>query len=253
MVNSVPVDDAAANLKNKRQIWFSRALGRNLLEQEKTRITKTLGKLFGYHILQIGSLSGKDLLEASSISHKVVMLLDAEEKQEAAIKLFGDEEALAFASDSIDVVVLPHVLEFVSNPHKLLREIERVLIGEGYLLISGFNPWSFWGLWRVLLFWQDMPPWSGHFYEYTRIKDWLSLLDFELIEFERFFFRPPIQKQSLMQKIIFWERLGKHCWPIFGGVYVIVAKKRVVSLTPIKMRWRARRQVISSGIVEPGA
>jgi SAM-dependent methyltransferase len=253
VVKSVSINDATANLENKRRIWFSRALGRNLLAQEKTRITKTLSKLFGYHILQIGGLGEKDLLESSSISHKVLMLLDDEDDHEAAIKLFGDEEALAFASDSIDVVVLPHVLEFVSNPHKLLREVERILIGEGHLVLTGFNPWSFWGIWRGLLFWQESPPWNGHFYAYSRIKDWLSLLDFELTEHERFFFCPPIQKQSLMQKIIFWERLGKHCWPIFGGVYVIVAKKRVVSLTPVKMRWSARRRVISSGIVEPGA
>ncbi len=55
-----------------------------------------------------------------------------------------------------------------------------------------------------------------------------------------------------MQKLAFWETLGKHCWPFLGGAYVILAKKRVVPLTPVKMRWHARRQVIASGIVEPG-
>jgi SAM-dependent methyltransferase len=253
MVESVRLDDVGRNFEKKLHYWFTLPLGEYLLDQEQVRISKILPKLFGYHILQVGSLGREDLLASSSISHKVKMLLGSQEYNDYKCNIYGDGESLAIASDSLDVVVLPHVLEFVSNPHKLLREVERILIGEGYLVLTGLNPWSLWGLWRLMLFWREEPPWNGHFYGYTRIKDWLSLLDFELIQNERFFFRPPIQKKSLMQKLVFWEKLGKHCWPFFGGAYVIVAKKRVISLTPIKMRWRARRQLIASGIVEPGA
>lgn len=246
------IDNAECSLENKLQHWFSEPLGGYLLDQENLRISKILPKLFGYHVLQIGRLGDKGFLASSSISHKILMLFGPRENIEDECSLLGDEESLAIASDSMDVVVLPHVLEFVSNPHKLLREVERILIGEGHLLVTGFNPWSLWGIWRLMLFWREEPPWNGHFYAYTRIKDWLSLLDFEVLENERFFFRPPIQKKSFMQKLIFWETLGKHCWPFFGGAYVILAKKRVVPLTPVKMRWHARRQIIASGIVEPG-
>ena len=236
----------------KLQAWFSLPLGSYLLGQENLRIGRILPKLFGYHVLQIGRPGHQDFLASSTISHKIVMLFGSSADLRCKCSLLGDEESLAFESDSLDVVVLPHVLEFVANPHKLLREVERILIGEGHLLVTGFNPWSLWGLCRLLLFWREEPPWSGHFYGSARIKDWLSLLDFELLENQHFFFRPPVQKQSLMQKLVFLETLGKHCWPVFGGAYVIVAKKRVVPLTPVKMRWSARRQLIASGIIEPG-
>ncbi len=252
MTEPETIDNTERSIDKKLQQWFFRPLGEYLLDQESLRISKILSKLFGYHVLQIGRLGDRDFLESSSISHKVLMLFKPCQNSNNDCSLFGDEESLPFASDSMDVVVLPHVLEFVSNPHKLLREVERILIGEGHLLVTGFNPWSFWGIWRLMLFWREEPPWNGHFYGYTRLKDWLSLLDFELIAIERFFFRPPVQKKTLMQKLVFWEKLGKHCWPLFGGAYVIVAKKRVVPLTPVKMRWHARRKVIASGIIEPG-
>jgi SAM-dependent methyltransferase len=253
MTEKLTVDDAGHKSRRKLQMWFSQALGNYLLELEQLRISRILPKLFGYHVLQIGNLSQQDLLASSRISHKILMLFEADDQAGSKCNLLGDEESLAIASDSMDVVVLPHVLEFVSNPHKLLREVERILIGEGHLVLTGFNPWSLWGLWRLLLLWREEPPWDGHFYGYARIKDWLSLLDFELLESEYFFYRPPLQNMSFMQRLSFLEKLGKYCWPVFGGAYVIVAKKRVIPLTPVKMRWRARRQVITSGIIEPTA
>ena len=251
MPDKINITDESSSPGENLRTWFSRPLGRSLQSEEQTRISNILPKLFGYHVLQIGNFGGRDILESSCISHKIRMRFEPYDNTESDCTLLGDEESLAIASDSMDVVVLPHVLEFVSNPHKLLREVERILIGEGHLVLTGFNPWSLWGLWRLLLLWWEVPPWNGHFYAYTRIKDWLSLLDLELIQNERFFFRPPLQKISLMQKLLFWEKLGKYCWPFFGGVYVIVAKKRVVPLTPVKMRWHARRQLISSGLTEP--
>jgi SAM-dependent methyltransferase len=233
--------------------WFGLHLGQLLLADEQSRIANILPKLFGYHVLQIDYLGQQDLLASSCISHKILLLFDSENISGNGCSLLGDEQSLAIASDSMDVVVLPHVLEFVPNPHKLLRELERILIGEGHLVLTAFNPWSLLGIWRLILLWREKPPWSGHFYTHARLKDWLSLLDFEIVESHRFFFRPPIQKKTVMQRLSFLEKLGKYCWPVFGGVYVIVAKKRVVPLTPIKMRWHARRQLISSGLVEPSA
>ena len=236
-----------------RQHWPHGPLAANLFGEEKNRCAKYLAKLFGYHLLKIGDLGHSDLLNTSSISHKIVMHFIDDNSRTDSCDFLGDQAFLPIASDSMDVVVLSHVLEFVDNPHKLLREVERTLIGEGHLVIIGFNPWSLWGLWRALLFWRERPPWNGHFYGMARIKDWLTLLDLEFLESERFFYRPPIKNSRWLQKLVFVESIGKHCWPFFGGVYVILAKKRVVPLTPMKMRWRARRQLIASGLVEPGS
>ena len=154
-------------------------------------------------------------------------------------------------SESVDVVVLPHLLEFEPDPHQVLRETERILIGEGHLVILGFNPWSLWGLWRTVLAWRGEPPWCGRFFGIARIKDWLALLGFDIIKARRFYFRPPLPSEGVMSKLELLERIGRTCWPYLGGAYIVVAKKRVATVTPVKTSWRAHRQIISSGIAEP--
>lgn len=234
-------------------LWLERSLGRDLIELEQSHLVRVLPNLFGYHLVQLGAVGTDDLLEASRIQHKVVARLEDDPGCGPAAGLVCSAGSLPFAADSLDVVVLPHVLEFSSNPHKVLREVERVLIGEGHLVLLGFNPWSLWGLWRLFLSWRDEPPWCGHFYGLSRIRDWLSLLDFELVRAERFGYRPPIAGQRLRNRLKHLEPLGRHLWPWLGGVYLLVAKKRVIALTPLKMRWRARRSMISAGVAEPSA
>ena len=249
LIHDTP-DPAGSLKRDGLKTWFSSRLGGYLLEQEYLVLGKILPKLFGYHILQIGTLSRRELLDSSCISHKVVIQLE-EEQSSAATSLQCSADYLPIMSDSIDAVVLPHLLEFLDSPYRLLREVERVLIGEGYLIIIGFNPWSLCGLWRLFLAWRDEPPWNGYFYGLDRINDWLSLLDFESVSTEKFFYRPPLQNDRIMLKLQFLEKLGKFFWPYFGSVQIIVAKKRVIPLTPIKMSKRDRRGVIASGLAEP--
>lgn len=235
------------NFKN----WFTTEQGVSLSGYEHDYVDTVLPDLFGYHIVQIGTLSPKHYLQSSRIGNKVVCQLVGEDDNAVNADLIGTEEDLPFLADSVDVAVIPHVLEFAGKPHKFLREIERILIGDGHVLILGFNPWSLWGVWRLLLAWRDKPPWNGHFYSLSRLKDWLYLLDFEVVHTEKFIFRPPMGNNRFMRRIIFLEKLGKYCWPYFGSVYMILAKKRVVPLTPIKMRWQKKRQNIAAGVAEP--
>ena len=221
-----------------------------MLEQESCLLGEILPHLFGFHILQIGSICEEDFLKNSFISHKVRIQVE-EESRMADTSLQCSADFLPISSDSVDVVVLPHLLEFRDSPYQLLREVQRILIGEGYLIIIGFNPWSLCGLWRILLAWHDEPPWNGHFYGMARLNDWLSLLDFEMVKDEKFFYRPPLQNERIMHKLSFMEKLGKFFWPWFGSVQVIVAKKRVIPLTPLKMEKRDRHRLITSGIAEP--
>lgn len=231
--------------------WYEEPLGRTLHENEQARVDLALADLFGYHIVQLGRLHEETLLDRSKISHKIVLELEEDGPAGCKTDLISTGESLALASDSIDVIFMLHVLEYAANPHKLLREVERVLRGDGHVVIVGFNPWSFWGIWRFFLVWREVPPWCGHFYGLARLKDWLTLLDLELVRIERFFFRPPLKNVRLMNKINFLEKLGKYWWNWFGGVYIITAKKRVIPLTPIKMQWRDKQRVINSGIAEP--
>jgi SAM-dependent methyltransferase len=156
-------------------------------------------------------------------------------------------ERLAVATDSLDVVLLSHVLEFSEQPHEVLREVDRILIPEGHVIVVGFNPWSLWGLWRLVLGWRKKAPWCGKFINAVRLRDWLQLLGFDVVQTKGYFYRPPIGRRRVLDKLTFLERLGTRCWPFFSGGYYILAKKRVSTLTPIRPRWRPRR----SGLVTP--
>ena len=248
------IKDVAITVRQGLGKWFQYAPGSHLLEMELRLLQQRLPALFGYHLVQIGNTVDEDLLSSSRISHKLIMQLEADGEaipRDAA--LLGTEDSLPLRSDSVDVVLVPHVLEFSENPHGLLREVERVLIGDGHLVLVGFNPWSLFGLWRSCLAWREQPPWCGHFYGLARIKDWLSLLDFEIVSVEKFFYRPPLKKIKFLQKLSFLEKLGKYCWPFFGAAYLIVAKKRVIPLTSTKLRWHSKRRMIAAGVTEPSA
>lgn len=233
--------------------WFSTVPGRNLLQSERALLAGWLPGLFGYHIVQLGQLDEPDLIQTSHIGHKVIVQIDADRDTSHGTGLSCRAQSLPLAADSIDVLVLPHVLEFEPDPHQVLRECERVLIGEGHVVIITFNPWSLWGLARMLLAWREAPPWNGHFFSAARLQDWLILLGFEIVEMHKLFYRPPFSREGLLRRLGFLEKLGRWCWPAFGAVHVILAKKRIIPLTPVREIWRHRRRMIASGLAEPTA
>ncbi len=237
--------------------WFEQLPGKYLYALEHAIAAKLLPDLFGFHIIQIGGACPFNSLKASRIAHKLVFSFQDQAGcgtgEVPVSRITGAAESLAIAADSMDVVILPHVLEFAENPHKVLREVERVLIGDGWLLLFGFNPWSLWGLWRLALAWREEPPWCGHFYGLARIRDWLNLLDLEVVRVERLAFRPPLRNRSVMDRLRVLDYLGRRIWPVFGGAYMVVAKKRVVPLTLVTPRWNTRRGVVAPGVVEPSA
>ncbi len=239
-------------LREKLSNWFASPLGQAVYAEEIEQIQDILPNLFGYHILQYGYSARLNYLAASRISNKTILFLDEAEIHNAVTAAIHTRaEELPIATDSIDVIVMPHILEYSKDPHKLLREMERVLIGDGYVVIIGINPLSFWGLWHLFCCWWGEMPWRAHLIFISRIKDWLSLLDFEVEKTRYFFFLPPLRNQNILAKLMPLERLGRYCWPVCGGLYMVVAKKRVLPLNPIKMQWRTKRHIITSGTIEP--
>lgn len=230
--------------------WFSGWLGQYLLRAERNNISRVLPDLFGYHLVKLGLPADTRLIESSRINHKVIVATSTEPPV-PGVHLISAMQAFPIATDSLDVVVLHHVLEFERNPHQILRELERVLIGEGHAVIIGFNPWSLWGLWRLLRAWRGRAPWNGKFIGMARLRDWLQLLDFEMIRSDYFFYRPPLENRLIMRKLAFLEQLGHFCWRYFGGIYIVAAKKRVIPMTPIMMQWQKRRSMIATGLAEP--
>lgn len=230
--------------------WYQTPLGQQLMAEEKAQLEAVLPTLFGYHLIQLGRFYAESMLEASRVSHCCVMDTENSDTKDINFSFSGQPHALPLASDSVDVVVLPHTLEFSEQPHAVLREVERVLVPEGHVVMMLFNPWSLWMLQRLFWGWRKQPPWCGRFIGSPRTRDWLELLGFDVTYCKRYFFRPPLQQRGIMKRLQWLEGLGRRLWPIFGGSYVLVAKKRVETLTPIRPRWNPRQHVVATGLIE---
>ena len=227
--------------------WYQTPLGARFAAEEKVLLDEILPNLFGYHLCQLGTVGDTPLYSASRITHCFTM--DISQQPDQVAQCQGTPLMLPFATDSVDVMLLPHLLEFTEKPHEILREVERCLIAEGHVVITGINPISWWMLWKLLFGWRRKLPWCGRFYAARRVKDWLALLGFDVEITHHYFYRPPFSHNALLKRTRFLEPIGRKLFRIFGGSYVIVARKRVETLTPIRPRWYSRRVV--PGLVEP--
>lgn len=180
--------------------------------------------------------------------------------KQPSIALVTDAAALPFSAASLDLLVLPHTLELSADPHEVLREVERVLVPEGRVLICGLNPASFWGLrqgrahlarrlglgdgWLGRHYLPD----AGDFISPWRVRDWLRLLGFEL-ESERFgCYRPAVRTDPWLQRTAWLDQAGARWWPILGAVYVFVAVKRVRGMRLLGPSWKPRRVAASAPV-----
>lgn len=234
--------------------WLASAPGKVVLDAEVHHMQRILPDLFGYYLVQVGRLHNADLMSRSRVLHRMVVEIDGGNPEAPAYPwLRGASHSLPVASDSVDVVVLPHVLEFEARPHDTVREAQRVLVPEGHLIVSGFSPWSLMGLWRAARRRRSTMPWCGNFLSINRVRDWLAVLGFAVVDVEAFFFRPPFRSERMLHRLRRMETAGRRAWWYFAGAYILVARKRVSTLTPIKPSWKRRRRLVSVGVAEPSA
>lgn len=234
----------------KLRAWWHSPLGEAFLKSEEAAVKKMLPQLFGYHLLVMGDPVFSAAIQDSAILHRVFISPHISTSETHSI-LTARHDKLPIIADGVDLVYLAHSLEFIKNPHEVLREVFRVLIPEGHVIIANFNPWSLWGLWRWLVHYIKRVPWDGHFISVTRLKDWLALLGFDVLQVKTHFFRPPISHPTLLQRLVWLEKLGRWFWPIFGGGYVLLVQKRTLTLTPIRPAFEIRRKLLVPSGVEP--
>ena len=226
---------ASARMCSALAEWFDTPQGHYVLQWEHRCLDRMVVDLFGYFAVQFG-LPDIDFLRANRIPWRTSAAL------EGKAGVVADAHELPFAAESLDLVLLPHLLETSAEPHQILREVERVLRPEGELIVTGFNPVSLWGL-RRLLRPVSVPPWDAEFVSVARMKDWLKLLNFEMRGGHFGCYRPPFESEKWLLRLGFLEIVGARSWPVAGAVYAIQAKKRVAGLrviTPARARARAR-------------
>jgi SAM-dependent methyltransferase len=213
--------------------WFQTPLGQYLLEKERAYLDDVTPDIFGYHAVQLG-MPGFDLLRESRIAHKMRIAASG------LPDLYAKCHELPIATQSVDLVVLPHVLEFAEEPHAILREVDRVMMPEGRLVIVGFNPWSLWGLKSSLGYSRGEYPWNGRFLSLLRVKDWLALLGFDVSAGRLIAYAPPFASEKLRRRFAFMEPAGDRWWAVGGAVYLLQAIKRVRGMRLLTPAWQEK-------------
>lgn len=212
--------------------WLASAPGRCVIDWELRQIDATVTDIFGFNALQIG-LPQADFLRANRIP------LRCKAGCHGLVDVLCTPTALPFAAQSVDLVVLPHVLEFADEPHQILREVERILIPEGQVVITGFNPLSLWGLQRKLAS-DGAFPWNGSYLSLNRLKDWLKLLGFEVDRGNLACYLPPMRHLRWLQRWRQIDSVGDHWWRFAGGVYILRAIKRTHGMRLITPNWKKK-------------
>ena len=246
--------------------WFATPLGAYVLAREQAFCDEVVADIFGFNALQLGHPQ-IDFLRTSrmplrfNVAAEPVASRVGPRKEQPAIAIRAADPALAqvhgtecmparvcargaelpVATQSMDLVLLPHVLEFAADPHQILREIDRVMMPEGRLIIIGFNPWSLWGLRQALARRGEEHPWCGDFISMIRLKDWLALLGFDVTAGRLSCYVPPLANDRWLNRFSFMEAAGDRWWGIAGGVYMMQAIKRVQGMRLITPKWKERR------------
>lgn len=248
--------------------WLKAPAGRYLLAWEQRQLDRVVADIFGYHAVQVG-WPMVQALRSSRISHRWLLndgeldaglLFNPDLVQDddsglsggdgaLPVSVLADYDALPFPSNSLDLVVLPHTLEMTSDAHHTLREVERVLMPEGRVVIVGFNPASLWGLCQRLdtigqRVGMTSPVMSetGEFIGWRRLRDWLRLLGFEIEAGHFGCYRPPFASQGWLDRSAWWDQAGERWWPVFGSVYMLVAVKRVRAMRLLGPEWKRKRR-----------
>ena len=235
--------------------WFETPPGRYLMAWERAEFSRAVSDIFGFHALQLG-VPEIDTLQANRMPHRWLALSEPP-AEGSGIKpaLVTDFAALPFEENSLDLVVLPHSLELNADPHATLREVERVLVPEGKVVICCLNPASLWGLrqrrahvYRKLGFGELYLPAEGEFIGYWRLRDWLRLLSFEVETSSFGCWRPSFQTDRWLERFDWLDHAGERWWPIFGAVYFLVAVKRVRSIKLIGPAWKPAPKIATAPV-----
>ena len=189
--------------------WLATPLGDYLKEREQAYFDETVADIFGFHALQIG------LPECAYLGQSRI-----------ASRWSLDYDPPA---------------DIIADPHLMLREAWRVVRPEGQIVISGFNPFSLFGM-RRYFGRGATPPWNGNFIALYRLKDWLSLLGFDVVGGRFDCYVPPFTQEKWLRRFAFFEKAGDRWWPVTGGVYFLRATKKVLGMRLLEPAWERRER-----------
>lgn len=146
-----------------------------------------------------------------------------------ATALVFDEE-LPLVDSSIDRMLLVHSLEHAENPRETLNEIWRVLSPAGRVVIVVPNRRGVWARF------EHTPFGIGRPFSRGQLTELLREANFTPAAWSEALFFPPSHRRFTMRFHAVMERLGRRLWPIFSGVIVVEAQKRLYQGVPVAQR-----------------
>jgi hypothetical protein len=224
--------------------WQYLSQGELARDELEKALEPIMERIFGYYLVKIGSLSSQINLPTCPIKNQFSCAPHANKHNHLCAK----SAKLPFQNNSVDAFILLGELDFAQDPHQIIREIDRAITSDGRVIIAGFNPFSIAGIIKYLPINRKNILHKGRFFTASRIKDWLQLLNFEIVQQENLvysslFMRKQLNSQSAVQKFC------KRYLPWFSSMYIIEARKREIPLTGIRTSHKVKRKFSASGVV----
>ena len=232
----------------QQAVWFATPLGQRFIANEQAVVASELETVFGEHLVQIGQWHAPETFLAHARTQKKTLV---DWRADSGADVLMQANRLAIAPDSVDAVILPHTLEFVTSPHALLREVGRILRADGHLIVLSFAAAGLWGA-RNLLSRRGYPCSHSQLISERRLRDWLELLSFAVGPARRFCHTLPLTRFAYFGTSP-EENWASRWLPFLGGGSCVAAQKRVYPLTPLRNLWRPARLRVVGGLVEPSA
>ncbi|MFT4747893.1 MAG: hypothetical protein ACI8XG_001977 [Congregibacter sp.] len=226
----------------KPELWQELPLGDELKSLIESEIAEVSRKIFGYHLVRLGNLSSQIELVACPIKHQVNITSN---KQDYT-SLLATSDDLPVSENSVDAFLLAHELDFAKDPHQILREVDRTIMPNGYIILTGFNPLSLCGLLKYLPIDKGNVLHEARFFSSARVKDWLQLLGFEIVDVKHLLFNELFLQRKLRASSK-WSQWCHQYLPLLTTMYVIVARKREIPLSLIKPKWKANTKFSTMG------
>lgn len=148
--------------------------------------------------------------------------------------LFSSLHYLPIDKNSVDCIIAPLTLEAFAHDKSPIDEFDRILKPMGYIVFLGINPWSFWGAalrWGRLACFGDA---SATLSSSLSIKHAMTQRGYSQCMLRSFYYIPPVASEYLIEKLSFFNEMGKMLWPFPAGFYCyIVQKHQPCSPTPL--------------------
>jgi len=233
----------ASHSRQVFQQWYRNTTpGRILQSIEASYLQNCLQLTYKQTILQVGPLGSEHVYIPEDFTKQFFTVsLQGDDAASGSRRLIGHPSALPVASCSIDVLILPHVLEFEDDPQQVLREVDRVLKSEGKLFVISFNPLSLRGLLQYLP--RRSSFWHFNFLPHHRLLDWMTLLKFEARYHAGFCI-------TTAEVILAPNNLMQSSRAFLSLAYAVQGVKRTYTVIPIERSWRGAPGIFAGQIAE---